>query len=55
MADPAGAVEKHYTIIQMQGGITYELPLLLMRHIYVDEASTLPVGQRMNEAAGPRQ
>lgn len=55
MSDLTETVEKQNVIIQMQSGIINELFQLLMQHISADEADSLPVVQRINEAASLRE
>lgn len=55
MHDLTETVEKLNVIIQMQSGIINELFQLLMQHISADEADTLSVVKKINEAAELRQ
>ncbi len=52
---PLETVEKLNVIINIQSGVIDELFSLLMQHISADEADSLPVVERINEAAGLRQ
>lgn len=52
---PLETVEKLNVIIKIQSGVIDELFSLLMQHMSADEADSLPVVERINEAAGLRQ
>ena len=49
--DPLKVVEQQNAVIRIQSGVIDELFLLLMQHISVDEADSLPCIARINQAA----
>ena len=51
---PVEAVERLNAVIRIQSDVIDELFLDLMQHITAEEANTLPVIKRINEAAALR-
>ena len=51
---PVEAVERLNAVIRIQSDVIDELFLDLMQHITAEEADTLPVIKRINEAAALR-